>query len=556
MKRLAQYWEHIVLTIALLAIAGPLLVPGYILALDMIWVPDLVPMWQTDGFTNAYPLHVLFAALATVVPSWVVQKLLVVAMLALLLWVPWRFLPVTGAWPRVIAALVYAVNPFVYTRLLAGQWFVLLGYALLPLLLYVLWQWVKQPSYGASVRLAGVWALVALVSVHYAYVAGLVIAAAMLSVVVKQKGSQQVLIQAGLVTVVAAILSAYWTVPAIQRSAPLEERFDAAHLEAFAASSHGDVLSVYANVAVLGGFWAEDGLWLHSFWWPQTQAIFWVGFAGLVLLLLCGAWYLYETKQRALVGVLAAGVAIYMLSFGAGETVFQFINMTMYDLMPGWNGLRDSTKLVGLLAFLYATLAGLGVQQLIRRRIITSAYVPVLLLVPVLVGLLMWGGLRGQLAPTWYPDSWTQVQAELRATDARALTLPWRGYYSLDFADGRTVANVASRYFGHQYVITGRSVELGNITNQEVDTRYQQIESFLISEAGHSPEITQDWLQQQGITHLLVMSDQTEFALGNWWLPQYAPLAAEDRVLPQLLTVPNQVVVDEDIKLYRFTYPD
>jgi len=551
MTWLSRYWELVILAIVYTAIIAPLLLPGYVLALDMVWVPDLQAVWQTETFNNLYPLHVLFALLGGLMPSWVVQKLLFLVLFGALLLVPWRYLPLATGWPRVMAAMLYAVNPFVYTRLLAGQWGVLLGYALLPLLLYLLWEWVKQPTWQASVRLAAGWSLVALVSVHYAYITAIVIGAVGIVTVCRQSNYTLTLRQLMLVALISAVLTSYWTVPALQRAEPLEERFDITHTEAFAASAHGDTLSVYSNVAVLGGFWAEDSLWLHTFWWPQTQPVFWVGWAAVTVLMLLGLAHLWHTARQWFWVSVGSLLALYVLSLGAADTLAKTFNIFLYETMPGWSGLRDSTKLVGLMAVGYSVLFGVGVQQLLMRpwaRQVSAG----LLIVPMLVGVLMWGGARGQLTPTWYPDSWFAAKEMISQAEGQTLVLPWRGYYSLEFADDRTIANVASRFFGSDRVIVGRSVETGEVTNQESDQAYQAVEDFLVSTTGYGPDITADWLMQQNITHLLVLSDRASTSVGNWWLPTYAPRAAEARIIPQLLQVPHTIIIDEDIRLYQY----
>src|SRR3990172_10911585 len=85
-----------------------LLLPGYILTLDMVW----------GG-------------------SWITQKLFLIVLFFLLFYLPVKFFPFEiGEKYKYFAGLFYTINPFVYERFLAGHWLVLLLYAMLPPLTY------------------------------------------------------------------------------------------------------------------------------------------------------------------------------------------------------------------------------------------------------------------------------------------------------------------------------------------------------------------------------------------------------------------------------------
>src|SRR5688572_13761798 len=120
-----------------LAVFGPLLVgPGYWLFGDMVFVPEQPwkPAWLgLDGtLPRAVPMDALVSVVTQVVPgNWVQRTLLVGGFL----------LGGTGigrvvrehAWYARAAAITLLLwNPWVYERLLIGQWAILLGYLALP----------------------------------------------------------------------------------------------------------------------------------------------------------------------------------------------------------------------------------------------------------------------------------------------------------------------------------------------------------------------------------------------------------------------------------------
>jgi hypothetical protein len=121
--------------LALLAL-GPLLVRGYVLTYDMVFVPRLELGRGLLGLDTAVPRAVpadLLAALATrVVPADLVQKLLLAGVIVGAAAGAARLVPARTPAARAAAAALYAWNPFLYERLVMGHWGLLVSYAALP----------------------------------------------------------------------------------------------------------------------------------------------------------------------------------------------------------------------------------------------------------------------------------------------------------------------------------------------------------------------------------------------------------------------------------------
>ena len=512
-----------------------MLAPGYILSYDMIWTPELSFGWSVDTPNNTFLLRVFLYGLSVLLPAWLVQKLLLIVLFFLLFFVPYRFLPfISGVAPRAFAAGVYALNPFVYSRLLAGQWFHLLGYALLPLLLATLLPLSARPNWRGALRLVLVLTGIGLCSVHFLYLAVMVSVFWLSAGSIRSwyrgetreaRNSIRVLIMAILGFIV---VNAYWIMPAFARIAPLEARFDETHFAAFAAAANGTV-PVMVNVAALGGFWGEDLVWGYYFAWPQRETGFWIAATCIGLAIVGGIGQLLrkrETRFSAAL-LLILGGAAYVAALGVAETPFRSLNMLLYEHIPFWNGLRDSHKIVGLLALSYAVFAGAGVDALlswVRRRNVglESFLAIVILVVPVMYGSHLWGGARGQLAPVWYPDAWFEAKVMIDAlpSNANVLVLPWHMYFSLDFAANRITANPTSVFFGPEHIIAGRSVEIGQIYDQEIDPEYRGLDWFIRTAEALPREALVAGLRERGITHILIVANPavpySERGLTQW----------------------------------------
>ncbi len=144
----------------------PLMRPGYILTLDMIFTPTLRMPVEVN---NSYLFYGLLHWLNYVLPSQVIQKLLLFGILVLSGVGAYRlviklsscqvfklagsesesdelsafnFQLSTAVWGAYFAGIFYMVNPFVYSRFMAGHYLVLLGYALMPFFTIALWRFL------------------------------------------------------------------------------------------------------------------------------------------------------------------------------------------------------------------------------------------------------------------------------------------------------------------------------------------------------------------------------------------------------------------------------
>jgi hypothetical protein len=144
------------------------------------------------------------------------------------------------------------------------------------------------------------------------------------------------------------------------------------------------------------------------------------------------------------------------------------------------------------------------------------------LALPVIYGMYMWGGMRGQLDPVAYPASWyeTKTLIDQMPRGEKVLVLPWHLYLSLDFAKNRIVANPAEAFFGSEHIIAGRSVEIGRIYDQEVDTAYRDIDTFVSRAEQMSQEELRAGLRARGITAVLIITNpaipRSEEGLTRW----------------------------------------
>lgn len=558
-----------------------MLLPGYVLTLDMTWTPAVPTVWSADGLNNTFPILAFIHTLSLIVPAWLVQKMVLVVLFFLLFFMPYKFLPfVEGMSARIFATGIFALNPFVYSRVLAGQWFHLLGYAFLPLLLYALVPLSQKPDRRSAIIFFLALCLIGLLSIHFLYLACVLSGLWLFFYWVRDwwsggEGTLRMKSALGWVSIVGAcllVVNLFWIVPAMMRSAPLEARFDQTYYSVFAASGTAGV-PVMANVAVLGGFWGESQVWGKYFVWPQSSAIFWMAVVFTFIFIGWGVWILVnnpKTRFHALV-LLGIGILAYVTALGTADTPFQNFNLFLYQHIPFWSGLRDSHKIAGVLALVYAVFAGVGVGGFLsfikKRSVSAEAFISMLvLLVPIIFGMYMWGGMHGQLRPVWYPNGWYEAKAIIDKMPAgeKVLVLPWHGYLSLDFADNKIVANPTASFFGRDRIVASKTVELGKIYDQEVSTEYRDIDTFLRNAQNLSPDLISAGLKSRGITSILILInpgiEKSEEGL-TYWKTEFskekeAPLgASKDKTWSVMLEGKSTTIFEDPAIIIKHIQP-
>lgn len=517
-KQRQPWWDYSFLAILIML---PLIGPGFIFALDMVFAPEIrLPTEVTSSFLFNAALHYL----NYVLPAQVIQKLLLFAILVLAGLGAHRLAEGIGHRGQGIASqtsnpkpstlnpqtlgayfagILYMINPFTYVRFMDGHYAVLLGYALLPWFTRALLQFMKQPGRRAAIRLGGLLVAISIVSIHTIAMAGLVAVVVALLFVWRCRRNQAALRQAFKWSVAvlagAFVLSSYWLVPMLQGQTAqtrLIENFDERHLLSF--RTDGDErFGVPFNVAALYGYWGDRE---DRYIVPKEQVVLWPALAALIWLLAAvGLLVSWRNSLAIILG--SAGLAALVLAMGIAWPPVAGLNRWLYTHLPFMQGYREPQKWVALVALALAYFGARGVAvlgQFQNSKFKIQSYGRVksyifnfVLLTPLLVPILytptMLWGFSGQLSPRNYPGDWYAVNAQLNKDNDQfqVLFLPWHQYMSYGFA-GRIIANPAPRFFDKP-VIAGDNAEIGLIERQATSLATEYIERAVL---GPAPTIT------------------------------------------------------------------
>jgi len=497
-----------------------MLLPGYVLTLDMVFGPYAVSPEYSGLSAAAFPASYLVYLLHFVVAGWIIQKVILFLIFFGLFYLPLRFYPFARTHGEAyFASILFAINPFVYERLLAGQWKVLVGYALIFPLVACLIRFSRDNAWKSVLGTTFWLLLIGLFSLHMLVIGVIVFGIFSLGTVVLKALAREwpamktLLYRLALSVALLCAVSMYWVIPAVTAPTTALSTFTEGDWQAFSTASDPH-LGTLGNVLALYGFWGAHEPWGDDFVSPKANGPLWalglVLVAGVVLLGTCKG--LRERHARSIVGTLICVAMIAaVFSAGVGSGFLQSFNVWLFEHVPFWKGFRDSQKWSAVLALVYVLLGGLGATTVVAQAKSNRLKRGVLVLLctfPLLYTPTMLFGLNGQLRSVWYPESWSEANAILEQdTDCKALFLPWHQYYSTAFNHQVLAANTAPRYFGC-IIVSAFDAGIGSVGDgsKSFDSDYQALKK-LITDNNASPERTIAELEKQGIRYIIYTDD-------------------------------------------------
>ena len=475
-----------------LGIMLPLLRPGYILTLDMVFTSKLA---MPTTVTSSYLLHASLHLLNLVIPSEVLEKLLLLAILffsglgmhrLLSALQPKDTSALAGEWGRYAGGLLYMINPFTYSRFMAGQYSVLLGYACLPFFVAAMLRFLKEPSLKKSIVLMA-WAVcISIVSIHTLGLAALVTVVAFGQAGWRYRTDRQQLQRLARYSLAAGLIfltvSSYWLLPLVQgtgTTATSITTFRASDQTAFATVGSG-AAGKLLHVMRLQGFWGEQqGLYLL----PQDELRMW----GLVVLVVWG-WVIAgivaarrSSRETATLFVISIVVAALLAAGIGGAWLAAHI--------PFFAGYREPQKFAAVVALGFAVFVGFATSRLAgvaHTRFRQAGMAVVLVLILVGFTPVMFRGFDGQLVPRQYPADWFAVNRQLNADadNYHVLFLPWHLYMRYQFA-GRVIANPGDSFFDKPLLVSDNP-EFGSVEPAVPNAQKQRLTTSILPRASTS----------------------------------------------------------------------
>lgn len=533
-------------------IMAPLYAPGFLFLLDMVWAPWFE--WDdftAHGLTSPLPLTLLLKTFSIIIPVSVLQKIVLTIALVLpgitMYFLARRY---TEHLPALVSGLIYMLNPYVFERFMVGHWYVMLGYGLFPLVILLFLKFLDHPSRKTFVWFLMLFATYPIFSKHWAYIASgfLVVVGIVYLVRTKAYGlllKKQTLAYAGITLITTLAVNSFWLFDFFERDKIINV-ISNSDFAAFATQPDAQ-FGILANVFSLYGL--EYPLYIL----PKEVLPFWLVPMFLVVFFsLIGIYASLRGRLRNLPTVLAITfIPAMLLAIGYATPLTRTITDWLYAVMPLYGGLRETAKILGVIALTYALFAPIGAVFLTEKSLkylsngpkwTHTAMKSVLLGLVVLIpfwwaGTLFWGA-SGQVKSYPYPEDWFMVNQQLQTSEniGRVLVLPWQLYYRIDWAGGTLAANPSQIFFQHN-LITSHVTD-----NVFLLERERNGFDVAFTRMIHGTETIDEHLDAFGahrVTHIMLHK------IDNW--QEYGFVASSTNMVP--------VFEGDTILLYEINYP-
>ena len=464
------------------------------MALDFISGPN-IPIDVTTSPNHRTPFSILISFVSALLPMGWSQKILL-GLIPIISFLTIYNLTLSSSEKRWIlysgafyAAILYALNPFVYGRFMAGHILLLLAYSLMPLYITSLVGCVKNPRPRSMLNLAIVSAVILMLDVPTFILAGLVTVTVLTASMLTRFIRIRAFFYLTGVAVLLVGLNTFWILPSILQgssSIPVASEITPNDLYAFTSRTWGAGPNILFSIASMHGFWLSyDYVAHHLFGW---QALF----AIILFLSIWGLLAKSRSQEERIVKVSLAIVATFSTLLATGISLPQFapVFQFLFDNVFIMRAFREPQKFVALLVLAYAYLGGIGVREFARmidrakiqrKNILSPIVITMILVIPMLYGSNILFAFRGELKSVDYPPDWYQANEILEkdSEESKVLFLPWHLYMYLSWTE-RNIVNPSSVFFTND-VIYGQNVEVGTIYSQSTDSKQQYMEMLLFN---------------------------------------------------------------------------
>lgn len=442
---------------------------GYLLQLDATYGPVApAPSW---GFMA--PVTLLQDAAAWVIGTANTGRLYVALALFLCAFTPMYLLRDKRWYAQGAAGLLGALNPWVYARIVEGQWGVVVAAA--GLFLWVAaWEHLqRQPGFGSASALAAVSVGIAAFSDAFLPI---VVTLGVLGAVCQRFWHSADRVRWTAVAVLmtfGALLYAivpFFLVPGSRSYAQLQ-LVNGTDLRTFAAAAN-DRYGLLPNVIGLYGYWGE-----RQARFPLLNAgeSWWIFSAAALTVMAC----IGALRNRSRAWLLAAGVIGILVSASTASPAGLSIAEVAVSKVPILGALREPQKFDALWLLVLVILcaeavhwAGESVRAAKRApRVHAGALTATVMIMATALpaGILAAVAIPTRVKPLQYPANWhvaaRYVEMHVPVSD-QIVVLPWHQYETLPFTDGRLVGNPAAAFFPRNLIVPN-DLEIAGHTSED-----------------------------------------------------------------------------------------
>ncbi len=493
----------VVYSLLSVVILWDLLLPGYVLALDMVFTPTIQFPSSFFGFGND-PISLLYMpynlglwVLNIVVPSWIIQKILLFSVFLLAGLSAYDFCSVESIIGKLFAGFIYAMNPFVYVRFMVGHLGLLLAYSIFPFLLKSFIKFLHDARMETCIKLTLLSTLVIILDSHFVYITAIPFVALLIFKILtmNKKNFLKIISWSTIACLFFLAVNFFWIAPMLtfETSNLFIGGFTYQDLLVFTSRTWGTGFNIFFTLATLYGFWRlPEGYSYVSEILPGWQLIF-----VYILYLAVNGFISSQNKfpnKWIGKGLATASIISLILATGISSNFTAPIFEALFKFLPFFSGMREPQKFLTILVLAYSFFGGYGVLNIsmalkelknkslkrqVLKRILSLIFIIVSLASPFVYSYTQLFGFNGQIRNLEYPSEWYEIKAiiDQDSSDYKILILPWHLYMSQSWI-GRITANPASGFFNKPF-LAGENMEWGGIETQSIKPEQFYIQFLL-----------------------------------------------------------------------------
>ena len=468
-----------------------LLLPGYVLTLDMVFSDKSQLRNYISAFQDPNPsilLHTAIFISSLLMPMWIIQKIILFSIIFFSGVFAYNLCPSDNKIGKFFAGLIYMINPFIFVRFLAGHLLLLIGYAFLPLLVNTFMRFFEKPTTERIIKTTLILTLASIFRHFIPVIFGIFFL--FFIVHLFRKNISKFLKPFGIVLMLYFLINSYWILSwVINKDAYMitfQRWVGPEDLDIFKSKSSLD-FNTFFNLASMHGFWRQgyDYAKIHiNLWYLLFFLILFLSVHGFLILN-------KNKKYSAYAKILVASAIISLiLATGTTHPIFSKMFNFFFENIPFFKGYREPQKFIAILCLFYSFFGGVGLGDFVKQfqksknksRYFLAAFVVLSLLTPIVYSYTMFFGFYGQLESVKYPKTWYDVDEYLREDkeDFNILFLPWHAYMDFKFSSRQRLANPAADFFSKP-VIQGDNIEAGGIYSRSLNPISKYIEYMLFS---------------------------------------------------------------------------
>ena len=505
---------------------------GYLLTRDMfIFHPNInfSTEWygldENSPFISRLPILLAIDGLASVTSVEIVQKTIISSSF-FISGISMYYLAPGRSVGKLFAGVLYSVNPFIYSHLIAGQWALILAFALTPLSIKIFLKIIKKNRIRDILLGSLIFSICGFFQIHWFFLQPVIFISLLVPFLIfKKRGKKQFksyfVITRSLIifSVITAIINLFWVLPYLFGNHSFQYRIN--HIDFYVHSFKSFYTeNILLEFLFMRGFWLEPELYGAG----SEPNFNWL--VAIILALLPFVLFISKKYQKQYRFWIISSFTLFLIStllaIGYANPITKYITERLVEIFPPYAIFRDTQKWTSVLVFAFCLLSSISVTWVITvfrskhsyiktttlKKAILSILIAFIFCLPFINSyqLLI---LDTQLRPTKIPDDWLYAQEYLQENknSSQTLILPWQPEIPFHWINSsQNWLGPIERTFFPGPILKAEHHEFYDSSNSPSTYLDKFIKETVLTENKKSEQVSQR-LTMVGVKHILLLHE-------------------------------------------------